>query len=79
MEVPPGFYDESSKGKGMWTLKALYGLKQSPRAWFDQFHKAMIKFGFKQSNSDHPMFIKHQNEKIYSPYWICKWHCYYRR
>ena len=44
--------------------KALYGLKQSPRAWFGRFTKAMKKFGYRQSNSDHTLFIKRANQKI---------------
>lgn len=53
-----------SKGKICRLKKALYGLKQSPRAWFDRFSKAMLAFGYKQSNADHTMFIKRNNEKI---------------
>ena len=44
--------------------KALYGLKQSPRAWFGRFTKSMKNFGYKQSNSDHTLFLKHQKGKI---------------
>ena len=39
--------------------KALYGLKQSPRAWFERFAKVMKEFGYKQSQGDHTLFIKH--------------------
>ena len=39
--------------------KALYGLKQSPRAWFGRFAKVMKEFGYKQSQGDHTLFIKH--------------------
>ena len=38
--------------------KSLYELKQSPRAWFGKFTKAMVRFGYNQSNSDHTLFIK---------------------
>lgn len=44
--------------------KALYGLKQSPRSWFGRFHKAMVKFGYRQSNADHTMFLKCASKKI---------------
>ena len=44
--------------------KALYGLKQSPRAWFGRFTAAMIKFGYKQSNSDHTLILKRQYNHI---------------
>ncbi|XP_058724364.1 phospholipid-transporting ATPase 2-like isoform X1 [Vicia villosa] len=39
--------------------KALYGLKQSPRAWFGRFTKVMTSLGYKQSQGDHTLFIKH--------------------
>jgi hypothetical protein len=64
MEVPPGFDDEQTRGKVCKLKKALYGLKQSPRAWFDKFSKAMISFGYRQSNADHTLFIKHYRGKI---------------
>jgi len=42
--------------------KALYGLKQSPRAWFERFSRAMQRFGYKQSQADHTLFIKHSSQ-----------------
>ncbi|RVW78960.1 Retrovirus-related Pol polyprotein from transposon RE1 [Vitis vinifera] len=44
--------------------KSLYGLKQSPRAWFRRFTKSMRAFGYRQSNSDHTLFLKKQHGKI---------------
>ncbi|CAA0818853.1 cysteine-rich RLK (RECEPTOR-like protein kinase) 8 [Striga hermonthica] len=38
--------------------KSLYGLKQSPRAWFGRFTQAMKKYGYRQSHSDHTLFLK---------------------
>ncbi|RDX66424.1 Copia protein, partial [Mucuna pruriens] len=38
---------------------ALYGLKQSPRAWFGRFAQVMISLGYRQSQGDHTLFIKH--------------------
>jgi ADP-heptose:LPS heptosyltransferase len=64
MEVPPGFNDEQTKGKVCKLKKTLYGLKQSPRAWFDKFNKAIISFGYRQSNADHTLFIRHYKDKI---------------
>lgn len=58
MKAPPGFYDVFKENEGCRLKRALYGLKQSPRAWFGKFAKAMRKFGYKQSNSDHTLFIK---------------------
>ena len=38
--------------------------KTSPRAWFGRFSTGMMKFGYKQSNSDHTLFLKRQNDHI---------------
>ena len=59
LDIPPGFNDERTQGKVCKLKKALYGLKQSPRAWFDRFSKAMISFGYQQSNADHTLFVRH--------------------
>jgi hypothetical protein len=64
MDVHPRFSSHITVGKVCKLKKTLYGLKQSSRAWFGRFHNAMIKFGFKQSNSDHTMFVKRQGGKI---------------
>ncbi|GMP45760.1 hypothetical protein CsSME_00014166 [Camellia sinensis var. sinensis] len=64
MDVPPGFSFSTTNRKVCRLKKALYGLKQSPRAWFDRFLKAMIRFGYKQSHADHTMFIKMCANKI---------------
>ena len=34
-------------------------MKQSPRSWFERFTKVMLALGFKQSQEDHTLFIKH--------------------
>lgn len=59
MEVPPGF--ASKEGMVCRLKKALYGLKQSPRAWFGRFSKVMTTLGYKQSQGDHSLFIRHSN------------------
>ncbi|RDX83657.1 hypothetical protein CR513_35392, partial [Mucuna pruriens] len=46
MEIPPGFYSHSEKNK-------------SPRPWFGRFAQVMISLGYKQSQGDHTLFIKH--------------------
>ncbi|KAJ0938845.1 putative RNA-directed DNA polymerase [Helianthus annuus] len=48
----------------MSVKKSLYGLKQSPRAWFGRFTLAMKGYGFKQSNSDHTLFIKQRGRLV---------------
>ena len=59
MEVSPGFGGSLDKNKVCRLKKALYGLKQSPRAWFGRFRKVMLSLGFKQSQGDLTLFIKH--------------------
>lgn len=64
MEIPPG-YKASTKARIVCKLeKALYGLKQSPRAWFGRFSSAMKKYGYRQSDSDHTLFLKHRQDKV---------------
>ena len=58
MNIPPGFRSDISN-KVCKLKKALYGLKQSPRAWFGRFAKVMKDSGYKQSQGDHTLFIKH--------------------
>ncbi|RVW74734.1 Retrovirus-related Pol polyprotein from transposon TNT 1-94 [Vitis vinifera] len=38
--------------------------EQSPIAWFGRFTKSMRAFGYRQSNSDHTLFLKKQHGKI---------------
>lgn len=59
MSIPPGFEGEETANKACRLRKALYGLKQSPRAWFGRFAKVMKASGYKQSQGDHTLFIKH--------------------
>lgn len=53
-----------AKGKVCKLKKALYALKQSPRAWFERFKIAMVKAGYKQTQANHTLFIKHQGLKM---------------
>jgi hypothetical protein len=39
-------------------------LKQSPCVWFGRFNLAIKKYGFRQSNSNHTLFFKHNWGKI---------------
>ena len=64
MQAPPGFSGDFGRNEGCRLRKALYGLKQSPRAWFGRFTSAMKKFGYRQSNSDHTLFLKKNGSKI---------------
>ncbi|GMP42374.1 hypothetical protein CsSME_00012145 [Camellia sinensis var. sinensis] len=71
MDVPPGFSSQSTVGKVCRLKKALYGLKQSPRTWFGRFLKAMLGFGYQQSNADHTFFVKRNVHKGNRAYCIC--------
>ncbi|RVW67612.1 Retrovirus-related Pol polyprotein from transposon RE1 [Vitis vinifera] len=65
MDLPPGcIMSEKQCQKVCKLKKSLYGLKQSPRAWFGRFTKSMRAFGYRQSNSDHTLFLKKQHGKI---------------
>ena len=61
MEISLGFGGNLATNKVCKLRKALYGLKQSPRAWFGRFAKVMITMGYKQSQGDHTLFIKHSD------------------
>lgn len=63
MDIPPG-YTAESLGVFCKLLRTLYGLKQLPRKWSGRFTKAMVKYGFHQSNCDHTLFLKHHNGKF---------------
>ncbi|KAM0055171.1 putative RNA-directed DNA polymerase [Helianthus debilis subsp. tardiflorus] len=58
MEAPPGFAKDFKANEVCRLKRTLYGLKQSPRAWFGRFTFAMKGYGFRQSNSDHTLFLK---------------------
>ncbi|KAH9764942.1 retrovirus-related pol polyprotein from transposon RE1 [Citrus sinensis] len=65
MDLPPGCSGPERLNQKVCKLKkSLYGLKQSPRAWFGKFTKAIVRFGYNQSNSDHTLFIKKRQGKI---------------
>ena len=58
MCIPLGF-SGVDKNRVCELKRALYGLKQSSSAWFGLFAKEMIASGYKQSQGDHMLFIKH--------------------
>ncbi|KAJ9566582.1 LOW QUALITY PROTEIN: hypothetical protein OSB04_002548 [Centaurea solstitialis] len=64
MEAPHGFTDRFKEGEVCLLKRSLYGLKQSPRAWFGGFTLAMRNYGFKQSDSDHTLFLKQMGDLI---------------
>nr|GEX37848.1 putative RNA-directed DNA polymerase [Tanacetum cinerariifolium] len=64
MKAPHGFTNKFGEREVCHLKKSLYGLKQSPRAWFGRFTLAMKNRGFKQSNSDHTLFLKQRGNLI---------------
>ncbi|CAL9009341.1 unnamed protein product, partial [Prunus brigantina] len=61
MDMPPGI-EKTSQGKVCRLRKSLYGLKQSPRAWFGRFSQAMQKYGYRPSQADHTLFLRHSRD-----------------
>lgn len=59
MMLPLDFKIPESEGKVCKLRKALYGLIQSPRAWFKRFSGSLIKIGYRQSQVDHILAVKH--------------------
>jgi hypothetical protein len=59
MEVPPGHRNNLPAHTVCKLKKALYDLKQLPRAWFGRFTRVMMAMGYRQSQGDHTLFIKH--------------------
>nr|GEV19724.1 putative RNA-directed DNA polymerase [Tanacetum cinerariifolium] len=64
MEAPPGFSEHFKPGEACRLKKSLYGLKHSLRAWFGRFTLAIKRYGFKQSNSDHTLFLKNRKNRV---------------
>lgn len=59
MDISLGFREHITTNTVCKLKKYLYGLKQLPRAWIGIFTKVMIGLGFKQSQGDHILFIRH--------------------
>ena len=59
IEPPSRFNRNFGADKICQLKKVLYGWKQSPKSWFERFTKAMLSMGYKQSQRDHTLFIKH--------------------
>ena len=64
MEVPPRYTGSIVTRIVCKLERALYGLKQSPRAWFGRLSSSMRKYGYRQSNSDHTLFLKYRQSKV---------------
>ena len=64
MDPPPGFTNDFNNREVCRLKRTLYSLNQSPRAWFGRFTLAMKGYGFKQSNSDHTLFLKRKGKLV---------------
>jgi len=58
MQLPLN-YDEKVAIGIVCKLKRLYELKQSLIVWFGRFTRVVTSLAYKQSQSDHTLFIKH--------------------
>ncbi|WOH15705.1 hypothetical protein DCAR_0935248 [Daucus carota subsp. sativus] len=45
-------------------VKSLYGLRQAPREWFLKFCTVLIQYGFKQTHTDHSLFVLKVNNSM---------------
>ena len=59
MDLPLGYSPITQEKVVCKLKKALYGLKQSPKAWFSRFTSVMVGMGYRQSQGDYTLFIKH--------------------
>lgn len=59
MEVPPSYGNNLATHTVCKLKKALYGVKQSPWAWFERFARVMLTIGYRQSQGDQTLFVKH--------------------
>lgn len=59
MEPPHEFDKMFGTNKECRLKNTLYGLNQSPKAWFERFTRAILTMGYKQSQVDNTLCIKH--------------------
>ena len=63
IEKTEGFVDDNNKDMVCKLHKALYGLKQAPRAWYERFHKYLVKIGFERNDDNNNLDIKIEKGK----------------
>lgn len=61
VQQPPG-YGNGSPGTACHLKRALYGLKQAPRTWHQRLDKELGLHGFKPSNADASLYIRHDKD-----------------
>lgn len=65
MEQPKGFERKVYSDYVCKLKKVIYGLKQSPRAWFGKIAEFLELNGFKITNADASLFMKHNMIKLW--------------
>lgn len=68
MELPQEFLSQEEHKPGykpiFRLIKSLYGLKQAPRQWNAKLSDKLLRLNFKQSQYDHPLYIKRSDHGI---------------
>lgn len=62
MVIPQGV--PSAPNKACKLLKSLYGLKQASRKWYERLSSLLLQCGYRQANSDHSLFTKHNADSF---------------
>ena len=61
IQQPPG-YESGEPNIACHLQKALYGLRQAPRAWYMRLKEELETYGFRASNADPGLYIRHNKE-----------------
>ncbi|GMJ02586.1 hypothetical protein HRI_003927800 [Hibiscus trionum] len=65
MKLPLGYKTDADAPNLVCGLnKSIYGLKQASMQWFSTFSRAVLKYGFIQSPSDHSLFTVGSGDKF---------------
>ena len=62
MVQPQGFMDTNHPNHVCRLRKAIYGLKQAPRAWYNEFKRFFLNYGFLNSTTYTSLFILRSND-----------------
>lgn len=62
IEIPSEIETHNGRIEVCLLKKVLYGLNQSPRVSLGRFRKIMVFLGYKQSQVNHTLFIKHTSK-----------------
>ncbi|RDX63956.1 hypothetical protein CR513_57549, partial [Mucuna pruriens] len=64
VEESEGFVIKGQEDKVYLLKKALYGLKQAPRVWYSRINEYLFSLGFKRSQSEATLYVKHVDADI---------------